>query len=136
MQLLCNCLGDLARRYSGNHAAILLMMMNELHIPEGINYECTSCGKCCGGWAVPMTGDDYARISSEDWTEIEEAHGGKLFRPLKAHEKADTPYTHKIVSDAGTCPFLVDNLCFIHSKRGAEFKPSICQLFPYCFSQT
>lgn len=111
--------------------------MLELHIPEGINYECTSCGKCCGGWAVPMTQDDYERISAADWTGVHESYGGKdLFRQLKKHEQQGTPYTHKIVSESGVCPFLVNNLCYMHSQHGAEFKPSICQLFPYCFSET
>jgi len=109
----------------------------ELHIPEGINYECTGCGKCCSGWAVPMTQDDYERISAADWSSLHESFGTRtLFRQLSKRETQDTPYTHKIVSDTGVCPFLVDNLCHMHSKHGAEFKPSICQLFPYCFSET
>src|SRR5262249_31382758 len=89
------------------------------------------------GWAVPMTQEDYERISAADWTTIHESFGTKtLFRQLSKREAQDTPYTHKIVSDTGICPFLVDNLCHMHSKYGAEFKPSICQLFPYCFSET
>ncbi len=111
--------------------------MIELHIPEGINYECTGCGKCCGGWAVPMTQEDYERISDGDWTSMHEVYGQKeLFRQLKKQESKGTPYTHKIISDTGICPFLVNNLCHMHSKYGSEFKPSICQLFPYCFSET
>ena len=42
-------------------------MSEKLIIPEGINYECTGCGKCCGGWAIPMTQDDYERITEVDW---------------------------------------------------------------------
>ena len=60
----------------------------------------------------------------------------KLFGPLKEHEKKDTPYSYRILSEEGTCPFLVNNLCHIHAERGSEFKPSICQLFPYCFNET
>jgi Fe-S-cluster containining protein len=109
----------------------------ELHIPEGINYECTGCGKCCSGWAVPMTQEDYERISAADWSSLHESFGTRtLFRQLSKREYEGTPYTHKIVSDTGICPFLVDNLCYMHKKHGAEFKPSICQLFPYCFSET
>ncbi|MCA9801675.1 MAG: YkgJ family cysteine cluster protein [Cyanobacteria bacterium HKST-UBA02] len=109
-----------------------------LHIPEGINYECTGCGKCCGGWSVPMTEEDYFRISDVDWAkENEKFIGRSLFRDLKDYESQGTPYTHAIKEgDDGHCPFLVDKLCFIHSKRGAEAKPSICQLFPYCFNET
>jgi Fe-S-cluster containining protein len=110
----------------------------EFHIPEGINYECTGCGKCCGGWAVPMTDEDYGRISEVDWAARSPKFTGKnLFRPLKGYEKKGTPYTHAIKEgDDGRCPFLVDNLCFIHSQFQSETKPSICQLFPYCFNET
>lgn len=111
---------------------------SELHIPEGINYECSGCGKCCGGWAVPMTETDYDRISAKDWgAHLDKFAGKELFREMKPYEKDGTPYTHAIkhVED-GHCPFLVDNLCYIHSKYGSEAKPSICQLFPYCFNET
>lgn len=109
-----------------------------LHIPEGINYECTGCGKCCGGWAVPMTAPDFERISSVDWAErLDKYKGASLFRPLARYEMVGSPYTHAIKpAKSGHCPFLVDNLCFIHSQNGAEAKPSICQLFPYCFNET
>lgn len=111
--------------------------METLHIPQGINYECTSCGKCCGGWAVPMTEQDYERISEVEWKGISPEYRTKpLYRELKKYESDGTPYTHKIVSDSANCPFLVDKLCHIHAERGGAFKPAICQLFPYCFSET
>ena len=110
----------------------------ELHLPEGINYECTGCGTCCGGWSVPMTEEDYFRISDIDWTKRSDKYVGKtLFRELKDYESKDTPYTHAIKEgEDGHCPFLVDNLCFIHSQFESKTKPSICQLFPYCFNET
>jgi Fe-S-cluster containining protein len=110
----------------------------ELYTPEGINYECTGCGKCCGGWAVPLTPDDYERISAIEWSEeLEKFEGEDLFRPLKPYEKINSPYTHAIKEgEDGHCPFLVNNLCFIHSTRDAKTKPAICQLFPYCFNET
>lgn len=109
-----------------------------LHLPSEINYECTGCGKCCGGWSVPMTQDDYERISEVDWGAHDASLGlQSLFRELKPYESAGTPYTHAIKEGGdGHCPFLKDNLCFIHSKNGSTFKPSICQLFPYCFNET
>lgn len=109
-----------------------------LHIPPGINYDCTGCGKCCGGWAVPMTGNDYARISEVNWGErLPKFANKKLFRPLKDYEKLHTKYTHAIKpSEDGHCPFLVDNLCYIHSSFDAKFKPAMCQLFPYSFIKT
>lgn len=109
-----------------------------LHLPEGINYECTGCGTCCGGWSVPMTEEDYFRISDIDWSKRSDKYVNKsLFRDLKDYESQGTPYTHAIKEgEDGHCPFLVDKLCFIHSQFEASTKPSICQLFPYCFNET
>jgi Fe-S-cluster containining protein len=109
-----------------------------LHIPDGINYECTGCGKCCSGWSVPMTADDYERISAIDWGARKDKFAGRtLFRDLPAADTKNSPYTNAIkVGDDGFCPFLVDNLCYIHSQFESKTKPSICQLFPYCFNET
>jgi len=110
----------------------------ELIIPEGINYECTGCGKCCSGWSVPLTQEDYERIAAIDWGKLDPNLKDKdLFRALKPNEKLNTPYTHAIKAEpSGQCPFLKNNLCFIHSQFGPETKPAICQLFPYCFNET
>lgn len=110
----------------------------ELHIPEGINYECSGCGRCCGGWAVPMTEADYERAFRHDWGEIDPRFKGKqLARPMKDYESEGTPYSYVMIHDeSGFCPFLVNNLCFIHGQFGAREKPSMCQLFPYCFNET
>ncbi len=110
----------------------------DLKIPAPINYECTGCGKCCSGWSVPLTQEDYERISVIDWGSLDGSlKDKKLFRQLKANEKTNTPYTHAINPEpSGQCPFLKNNLCFIHSQFGAAVKPAICQLFPYCFNET
>lgn len=108
-----------------------------IHIPEGINYSCTGCGKCCGEWSVPLTEADYERISEMDWSSKEEYRGKKLFSPLSLHEKEGLPFTHVIVAtEDGYCPFLKDHLCVIHAEHGMEAKPQTCQLFPYTFTQT
>ncbi len=111
---------------------------NTLKIPADINYQCTGCGKCCSGWSVPMTEEDYQRINAVNWADLNpDLKNKNLFRTLKANEKIGTPYAYAINPEPnGQCPFLKDNLCFMHSKFGAQFKPSICQLFPYCFNET
>ncbi len=84
-----------------------------------------------------MTEEDYKRVSSVDWGEEKADYKGvKLFRELKPHEKAGTNYTHRMVSRDDTCPFLVNKLCFIHGQKGGPFKPTICQQFPYAFTET
>jgi hypothetical protein len=108
-----------------------------IHIPEGFNYDCQGCGVCCSGWSVNMSEEDYKRISSVDWGALKpEYKGRKLFRELKKHESAGTGYTHRIVSEGDTCPFLVDKLCFMHMQKGGSFKGTICQQFPYAFTET
>ena len=66
------------------------MLQSELHIPPGINYECTSCGpRAAAGGAVPMTQDDYERISATNWARLaQKAYAGRdLFRQLKKARK-------------------------------------------------
>jgi Fe-S-cluster containining protein len=106
--------------------------------PDGLHYECTGCGKCCSGWSVPLTEEDYQRIVAIDWESLDANLRNKsLFRPLTAGQKLNTPYTHAINATAeGQCPFLKNNLCFIHSQFGAKTKPAMCQLFPYSFNET
>ena len=82
---------------------------NSLIIPEGINYECMGCGKCCSGWSVPLTAPDYERISKVDWAaKNDKFEGMELFRELKDYEKKGSPYTHAIKhGDDGFCPFQI-----------------------------
>lgn len=110
----------------------------ELITPEGLNYECTGCGKCCSGWSVPLTEEDYQRLSAIDWGSVNpDFRNKKLFRPLKAQQKVNTPYAYAINANAdGQCPFLKNNLCFIHGQFGPKVKPAMCQLFPYSFNET
>ncbi len=110
----------------------------ELNTPEGLHYECTGCGKCCSGWSVPLTEEDYKRIVDIDWGSLSaDLKDKKLFRPLPPALKKGTPYSYAIIATAeGQCPFLKNNLCFIHSQFGSQTKPAMCQLFPYSFNET
>jgi Fe-S-cluster containining protein len=109
-----------------------------LHIPEGINYSCSGCGRCCYGVAVPMTEEDYDRVSAIDFSkDLPQFDWSKQYRKLSEKESANTNYTHAIKSTSdGHCPFLVNKLCHIHGKYGEEVKPLICGLFPYSFNRT
>jgi Fe-S-cluster containining protein len=109
-----------------------------LHIPEGINYSCSGCGRCCNGVAVPMTQDDYERVSAIDWSkELPQFDWSRQFRMLSDKENDSSTYTHAIrPTDDGHCPFLINKLCHIHATRGEHVKPLICGLFPYSFNHT
>ncbi len=110
-----------------------------LIIPEGIRYNCQGCGRCCSGWAVGLTDEDYDRVKDVNWGELkEELKGQELFVDRRKEFEAGYsmyPYFTKSRPD-GTCPFLFDNLCFIHAARGEDQKPEMCKLFPYTFVPT
>jgi Fe-S-cluster containining protein len=106
-----------------------------LHIPSGINYECTGCGNCCLQWPVPSTADDRQRIIDLS-RELEVK--GQLFRRVEMdvikNSANQFQYTLEKRSD-GRCIFLTENnRCQLHERFGAEAKPGMCQLFPYTFT--
>jgi Fe-S-cluster containining protein len=103
--------------------------MVELHIPEGIRFDCTGCGNCCLHWPVPATDADVSRI---------EKLGTPSFRRLPAGDAKMRGFTHTLEKrDDGKCAFLTDDLrCSLHAEHGIEAKPSMCRLFPYSFTPT
>lgn len=110
-----------------------------LLIPEGVNYNCQGCGRCCTGWSVGLTEADYARIKDVDWGSVNPDLAGKdLFIHKEQEYRSGTslyPHFTRPRPD-GSCSFLVDNLCTIHSLMGEDAKPGTCQLFPYTFVET
>lgn len=111
----------------------------DLKIPEGISYNCQGCGRCCAGWSVGLTEEDYAKVKDIPWQDLNpELAGKELFVDRVEEFKkglSSTPYYTKARPD-GSCPFLINNLCFIHSHLGEDAKPAGCQLFPYTFTDT
>lgn len=108
-----------------------------LHIPEGINFECTGCGNCCFEWPVPITPSDFKSISK--YAGDENLDLSKMFRVLKVEDEKLKVFSHSLEKRAadGKCEFLTaDNRCRLHSQYGAQAKPSMCQLFPYTFTST
>ncbi len=111
-----------------------------LHIPQGINFECTGCGNCCLRWPVPATEADFERISDlapgfgKEWQPAV-----RFFRKLPVFSGGDKlaqfPYTLEKQAD-GRCTFLTaEDRCMLHTEFGAEAKPGMCQLFPYTFTE-
>ncbi|MBK9773177.1 MAG: YkgJ family cysteine cluster protein [Candidatus Obscuribacter sp.] len=110
-----------------------------LLIPEGVRYNCQGCGRCCSGWSVGMTQEDYDRIKHVDWQSLHPKLAGKeLFIHREKEFEAGVaghPHYTKPRED-GTCPFLIDKLCFIHGHLGEDQKPLTCRIFPYSFVET
>jgi len=108
-----------------------------LHIPEGINFDCTGCGNCCFTWPVPLTDDDLKRLSSLHFPDqkFEPAHILKTGSVGVSSQAAFVAALGK--RNDGRCQYLSpDNRCEIHQKFGKEWKPAMCQLFPYTFTET
>jgi Fe-S-cluster containining protein len=110
-----------------------------LLIPEGIRYNCQGCGRCCAGWAVGLTEADYVRVKDVDWGSLHPDLAGKeLFtHRQQEYEQGLSLYPHHTKArEDGTCSFLINDLCFIHSTFGEATKPGMCKLFPYTFVPT
>jgi hypothetical protein len=69
-------------------------------------WRCTTCGRCCRDYKVPLTFGEYI-----------------YFRKFGAVEERRKYYLRKV---GGRCIFQYENLCGIQSK-----KPIACKLFPF-----
>ncbi len=110
--------------------------MLNLHIPEGVNFECSGCGHCCLGWPVPLTPEDNERLVA-----YEAGYADSRKAPVRLLESSDpalVKFTHCLEKRAdGRCEFLMDDeRCRLHVDIGPQAKPTICQLFPYNFTET
>jgi Fe-S-cluster containining protein len=113
-----------------------------LIVPPGINFECTGCGNCCLMWPVPVTQTDFERITSHLESSGDEKAGLAYFKErdsasssAAADKLNQFPYILEKQPD-GRCAFLTDELrCHLHENFGETAKPSMCQLFPYTFTE-
>jgi Fe-S-cluster containining protein len=113
--------------------------MDQLHIPDRINFECSGCGNCCLKWPVPVTVEDKDRISAlPALTARIAAEPDRLFRPLASSDPKFQAFSFTLekASD-GRCEFLTsEERCLLHAEYGPSSKPAMCQLFPYTFNTT
>jgi len=91
-------------------------------------------------WPVPITQNDFDRITSHLATN--EQSGLSYFKErdsasssAAADKLNQFPYILEKRLD-GKCTFLTDELrCHLHENFGETAKPSMCQLFPYTFTE-
>lgn len=110
-----------------------------MNIPEGISYNCQGCGRCCSGFSVGMSLKDYDKVKDVDWGKLHPQLSGLELFTHKEKEFAEGTSLFPIYTKAhpdGACPFLINDLCFIHGTLGESEKPSVCQIFPYTFVGT
>ncbi len=108
-----------------------------LHIPEGINFDCTGCGNCCFSWPVPLTDEDLSRICSLKLEGVK-AEPVSIIKTGSPGSLAERSFTSALGKRPdGKCQFLSpDNRCQIHLQISEEAKPAMCRLFPYTFTPT
>ena len=86
-----------------------------------------------------MTHSDWEKVKDTDWDSL---HPELADRELFVHrerefEEGKSLFPHYTnARENGTCPFFIDNRCFIHGYLGRENKPRMCRLFPYTFVST
>jgi len=88
---------------------------------------------------VGLTLKDYDKVKDVDWASLNPLLSGIELFTHKEKEFAEGTSPFPIYTKAhpdGACPFLIDNLCFIHGTLGESEKPTVCQLFPYTFVGT
>ncbi|AEH06670.1 YkgJ family cysteine cluster protein [Methanothermococcus okinawensis] len=92
---------------------------------DGITYECINCGYCCSckDWRIYLSYFDTLKLKEyeEYIEEIKEDITGLGF-------------TKRLKTNNRGCVLLnSNNLCNIQLKKGYEFKPIMCKLFPFSF---
>ena len=110
----------------------------------GVHFECTKCGACCRheNMIVTLTGRDLAKLSQALGLSSKDFLRAVDFYILK--EDAQVPIGLRNIPsvltergmayialkklDDGSCIFLKDDLCMIHS-----FRPAVCKAFPFIF---
>ena len=83
---------------------------------------CIGCGKCCGGWPVPVSEEEVRSISALPLT-------GLPVPPAQCFQQEKRGWYLKKLD--GHCIFLDDEKkCRIHSQFGFDAKPLTCRLYP------
>jgi Fe-S-cluster containining protein len=84
-------------------------------------FTCAKCGRCCRDWGVEVEDALVDGLNRLDWPELPKDK--KVVKSGKKWFMRHNP--------DGTCIFLKDNTCLIHSRLGKSAKPLTCRMFPY-----
>jgi Fe-S-cluster containining protein len=91
---------------------------------DGITYECINCGYCCSckDWRIYLSYFDALKL--KEYAEYIE----------KTEDINDLGFNRRLKINERGCVLLnKDYLCNIQIKKGYEFKPAMCRLFPFSF---
>ncbi|MDK2973187.1 MAG: lysine-N-methylase [Candidatus Sumerlaeota bacterium] len=107
---------------------------SELHLPEGIRYDCIQCGRgCTDFWEIPVDPESEERLAAFDLKAYQQrAHDEPPFIDSE-FDKGDRALNR--VNDV--CTFLCeDKTCALHAALGPTNKPQTCIDFPYRYVET
>ncbi|MCA9777226.1 MAG: YkgJ family cysteine cluster protein [Candidatus Eremiobacteraeota bacterium] len=95
----------------------------KLLFPEGQNFECSDCDKCCtSSWAPPVERELLAPLG--------ETKPRPGYTPLRLFSDGQVVVNS---DDDGNCVFLDEHRCQLH---GTGLKPQACEQFPFTFTPT
>ena len=107
-------------------------MNRKLIYPEGFNFSCTGCGRCCRDWNVHVDRGCYEKVKDS-----------LLFARLRKEEGEDPvredpeEASLSTVRKNGACIFLdSQSRCMIQNEIGYEAKPLACRQFPVILKPT
>ena len=91
-------------------------------------WSCGACGACCRGLTVEVTPAEEARIDPALYSDVLDDGVFTKDEFIDPELPAARVLRHR---PDGGCIFLGDDdLCLIHRRQGAEFKPDPCRTFP------
>jgi Fe-S-cluster containining protein len=103
----------------------------EFHFAAGASFSCVSCGKCCSsGFEIPVEGEKAARIQS---TPLHRELVKEGYQPLAVLAES---VHHLSYNQQGRCHYHRDDRCGLHSQYGLDYKPVVCQLYPFIVVDT
>ena len=122
---------DLPWAVSRNLPGFRKPMPVDFHFAKGASFSCVSCGKCCSsGFEIPVQPEKAALIQS---TQLHRELTKEGYQPLAVL----TESFHFLNYDQqGRCHYLRENRCALHSEYGLDYKPVICQLYPFIIVDT
>lgn len=111
--------------------------IQNLHLAEGMNYECIRCGRSCGEfWEIKVTPEEAESIRARPAEELRAAGAADPKSPV-----IESPWTPggfmMRCGEPGPCRLQdAEGLCTLHKLYGYMNKPNICRSFPYKFIET
>lgn len=108
--------------------------MNVIFVfPEGFNYQCRGCGRCCRDWNIHVDEPSHQRIVTAGYYEkLTSECGDELF----VRDESDGTMS-TVRRGSGECVFLdKDTRCVIHREGSYDDKPLGCRQFPFKLIRT